>query len=131
MSPSVQIETVAARADSLRRLHRPGQLLVLPNAWDAASGRAVEAAGFPAIATTSGGVAAALGYADHENAPVEAMEAAAARIIGAVDLPVSVDFEAGYRLAAPEIARRLIAIGAAGLNLEDSDHSNPGKLAPA
>jgi 2-methylisocitrate lyase-like PEP mutase family enzyme len=124
-------ETVAAKAEALRVLHAGPQMLVLPNAWDAASARLVEAAGFPAIATTSGGVAATLGYQDHENAPVAEMLAAAGRIIAAVAVPVTVDFEAGYQLEAREIAQRLIAIGAAGLNLEDSDHHGEAKLVAA
>lgn len=106
-------------------------MLVLPNAWDAASARVFEAAGFPAIATTSGGVASALGYNDHEDAPVSEMLAAAARIIRAVSVPVSVDFEAGYQLPPREIAERLIAAGAAGLNLEDSDHHGDASLVDA
>src|SRR6478672_2048944 len=57
------------RCDLLRSLHRPGDPLLLPNAWDVATARAVVAAGFPVVATTSGGVAATLGYADHEGAP--------------------------------------------------------------
>ena len=67
-----------SRCDLLRSLHRPGAPLVLPNAWDAATARAVAAAGFPAVATTSAGVAAALGYDDHERAPASEMLAAAA-----------------------------------------------------
>jgi 2-methylisocitrate lyase-like PEP mutase family enzyme len=122
MTNGPSIETTAARADALRALHAGPQMLVLPNAWDAASAKVVEAAGFAALATTSGGVAQSLGYADHEGAPVEEMLAAAARITRAVSVPVTVDFEAGYRLAPREIAQRLIAIGAAGMNLEDSDH---------
>ena len=106
-------------------------MLVMANAWDAASARRFEAAGFPAIATTSGGVAPAIGYADHEAAPVEEMLAAAERIIRSVPVPVTVDFEAGYRLPPAEIARRLIHIGAAGLNLEDTDHHETLGLAPA
>jgi Phosphoenolpyruvate phosphomutase len=57
---------LGSRCDLLQSLHRPGAPLVLPNAWDAASPKAVAAAGFPAVATTSGGVAAALGDEDHE-----------------------------------------------------------------
>ena len=106
-------------------------MLVLPNAWDAASARVFQAVGFPAIATTSGGVSAALGFADHEQAPLEEMSAAAARIVAAVTVPVSVDFEAGYRLPPEAIVERLIAIGAAGLNLEDSDHYGEAKLLDA
>lgn len=116
---------------TLRELHAQPGMLVLPNAWDASSAKVFEAAGFPAIATTSGGVSAALGYSDHEEAPVDEMAAAAARITSAVTIPVSVDFEAGYQLSADEIVRRLIAIGAAGMNLEDSDHHGGSVLVDA
>jgi 2-methylisocitrate lyase-like PEP mutase family enzyme len=128
---TASIEITAARAGVLRTLHAGPQLLALPNAWDAATAKVFEAAGFPAIATTSGGVAQSLGYSDHEGAPVEEMLAAAARIARAVTVPVSVDFEAGYRLAPGEIARRLIAAGAAGMNLEDSGHHGDGPIVEA
>jgi 2-methylisocitrate lyase-like PEP mutase family enzyme len=104
-------------------LHVPGDPLVLPNAWDAASARAVVAAGFPVVATTSAGVAAALGYDDHERAPAEEMFAAAARIAGAVEVPVTVDAEGGYGLAPAQLVAALKDSGAAGCNLEDTDHS--------
>jgi 2-methylisocitrate lyase-like PEP mutase family enzyme len=106
-------------------------MLVMANAWDAASAQRFAAAGFPAIATTSGGVAGAIGYADHEAAPVAEMLAAAARVVRAVPLPVTVDFEAGYGLPPAEIARQLIDIGAVGLNLEDTDHHGGTGLVPA
>jgi 2-methylisocitrate lyase-like PEP mutase family enzyme len=122
---------VARKAEALRALHAGPALLVLPNAWDAASARAFEKAGFPAIATTSGGVAAALGFGDHEQAPAQEMLAAAARIIASVTVPVTVDFEAGYGLDAAEIAERLVAIGACGLNLEDTDHRRGAALVQA
>ncbi len=60
-----------SRCDLLRSLHRPGTPLLLPNAWDVATARAVAAAGFPVVATTSAGVAAALGYEDAEGAPAD------------------------------------------------------------
>ena len=101
----------------------PGVPLVLPNAWDIASARAVVEAGFPVVATTSGGVAAALGYEDHEGAPAREMLGAAARITQAVDVPVTVDAEAGYGLEAGELVNTLRSMGAAGCNLEDTDHS--------
>src|SRR5919198_5749056 len=88
-----------SRCDMLRSLHRPGEPLLLPNAWDVATARAVVAAGFPVVATTSGGVAAVLGYEDHEGAPAGEMLAAAARIARGVDVPVTVDAEAGYGMA--------------------------------
>lgn len=124
------LEQLAVKVRTFRALHAGPDMLVLANAWDAASAQRFEAAGFPAIATTSGGVAMALGYADHEQAPLEEMLASAARIIRAVSLPVTVDFEAGYRLSPAEITRRLVEIGAVGLNLEDTDHQR-GVLRPA
>jgi len=127
----MSIESIAARAAALRQLHSGPNILVLPNAWDAASARAFEKAGFPAIATTSGGVANALGFEDHEGAPAAEMSAAASRIAHAVDIPVTVDFEAGYGRAAAEIAHALIASGAAGCNLEDSDHQGGAGLVDA
>lgn len=125
------IERLAAKAQVFHGLHAGPGILVMANAWDAASAQRFEAAGFPAIATTSGGVAGALGYADHEAAPVDDMLAAATRIVRAVSVPVTVDFEAGYRLSPPEIARRLIDSGAVGLNLEDTGHHGISGLVPA
>ena len=112
-----------SRSELLRSLHVPGEPLVLPNAWDVASARAVVAAGFPVVATTSAGVAAVLGYEDHEGAPGGEMFGAAARIAGAVGVPVTVDAEAGYGLEPAELAGALERIGAAGCNLEDTDHA--------
>src|SRR5512145_3042003 len=119
-----------SRCDLLRSLHRPGDPLLLPNAWDVATARAVVAAGFPVVATTSGGIAATLGYEDHEGAPAEDMFAAAARIAGAVDLPVTVDAEAGYGIDPAELVASLREIGAAGCNLEDTDYARGELRAP-
>ncbi|HEY7731307.1 MAG TPA: isocitrate lyase/phosphoenolpyruvate mutase family protein [Gaiellaceae bacterium] len=110
----------------LRSLHHGEAPLVLPNAWDAASARLVEAAGFPAVATGSAAVAASLGYEDNERAPVDEMLAAAERMCRAVSVPVTVDVEAGYGLAPAELGTRLVAAGAAGCNLEDTDHGAGG-----
>ena len=118
-------------AAALRALHVPGHPLVLPNAWDAGTARMVERAGFPAVATTSSGVAEALGYEDGEQTPVEEMLAAVARVARAVGVPVTADMEAGYGLDDAELARRVAAAGAVGLNLEDSDHRNHPALVPA
>jgi 2-methylisocitrate lyase-like PEP mutase family enzyme len=117
----------ASRCELLRSLHVPGEPLVLPNAWDVATARAVAAAGFPAVATTSGGVATALGFEDHEGAPGDEMLAAAARIVRGVDVPVTVDAEAGYGMDPPALVAALEGIGAAGCNLEDTDHAT-GRL---
>jgi 2-methylisocitrate lyase-like PEP mutase family enzyme len=117
-----------AKATTLRSLHTTGDPLVLPNAWDAASARMVEAAGFPVVATSSFATAQTLGYDDGEVAPVEEVLAAAARIARAVTVPVTVDFERGYRLAPAELVERLAATGAVGLNLEDSDPPSGGMI---
>jgi 2-methylisocitrate lyase-like PEP mutase family enzyme len=120
---SSQITDLQGRCDLLRSLHRPGAPLLLPNAWDVATARAVVAAGFPVVATTSGGVAGALGYEDHEGAPGDEMLAAAARITRGVDAPVTVDAEAGYGMEPDELVAALQNAGAAGCNLEDTDHA--------
>src|SRR4051794_3387044 len=123
MPTSPAATDLQSRCDLLRSLHRPGDPLLLPNAWDVATARAVVAAGYPVVATTSGGVAEALGYDDHEGAPRDEMLAAAARIARGVDVPVTVDAEAGYGMEPAELVAALRSIGAAGCNLEDSDHA--------
>ena len=120
-----------SRCELLRSLHVPGDPIVVPNAWDAASAKAIEAAGFPAVATTSAGVATALGYEDHEGAPAEEMLAAAARIGRSVSIPMTVDAEAGYGMEPAELVAALGRTGAAGCNLEDSDHASGSLRAPA
>ena len=118
----MNIETAGtSKAAVLRALHVPGHPLVLPNSWDAASARMIEEAGFPAVATSSAAVAAALGWGDGEAAPVADMLAAAGRIARSVNVPVTVDFERGYGLKPAELVGRLAEAGVAGLNLEDSD----------
>jgi 2-methylisocitrate lyase-like PEP mutase family enzyme len=116
-----------ARCASLRTLHVPGTPLVLPNAWDVASARVVAAAGFPVVGTTSMGVAASLGYEDHQQAPASKMLAAAAAIATGVNVPVTVDAEAGYGMEPADLVTRLKEMGAAGCNLEDTNHAT-GKL---
>jgi 2-methylisocitrate lyase-like PEP mutase family enzyme len=120
---ATKITELESRCDLLRSLHRPGDPLLLPNAWDVATARAVVAAGFPVVATTSGGVAATLGFEDHEGAPAEEMLAAAGRIARGVDVPVTVDAEAGYGMEPTELVEALQTAGAAGCNLEDTDHA--------
>src|SRR5918995_2292223 len=118
------------RCHVLRSLHRSAAPLVLPNAWDVATAKAVVDAGFPVVATTSGGVAATLGYEDHQGAPADEMLAAAARISRAVDVPVTVDVEAGYGMEPAELVAALRSAGAAGCNLEDSDYAAGGLRDP-
>lgn len=111
-----------SKVEEFRALHRgrlPGDPLVLPGPWDAVSARVCVDAGFPALATPSAGVAASLGYEDGST-PAEEMFAAVARIVRAVDVPVSADIEGGYGLAPKELVERLLETGAVGCNLEDS-----------
>lgn len=103
----------------LRQLHQGPKILVLPNAWDVASARIFEAAGFAAIATTSAGVANSLGYPDGERISRDEMLIAVRRIVNAVSVPVTADVEAGYGDAV-KTAEELAELGAAGLNLEDT-----------
>lgn len=110
------------RCQQLRELHVPGVPLVIPNAWDVATARAVAAAGFPVVGTTSAGIAAVLGYEDHQRAPGPEMLTAAARIAGAVQVPVTVDAEAGYGMSPAQLVAALQEMGAAGCNLEDTNH---------
>lgn len=110
-------------AERLRALHHGDAPLVLPNAWDASSARAVVEAGFPVVATTSSGVSAALGYADGEHTPPDEMFDAIKRISRAVSgTPVTADIESGYGLSPEEVVDRLLEAGAVGCNLEDTLH---------
>src|SRR5258708_26873214 len=110
------------KADELRRLHGGPRVLVLPNAWDAASARVLEELGYPAIATTSAGVAFALGYPDGQRVSRDEMLEVVARIARTVRVPVTADMEAGYGTTLADMAetvKAIVAAGAVGLNLED------------
>lgn len=107
---------------SFRDLHRPGHPLILFNIWDAGSAAALDGAGAVALATGSASVAGALGYADGEAVPLDLLLTVIGRIRAASDLPLSVDFEAGYGETPEDVARnvaRLEVLGVAGINLED------------
>jgi 2-methylisocitrate lyase-like PEP mutase family enzyme len=117
------------KAEAFRALHSASEVLLLPNIWDVASARIIEEAGFPAIATTSAGVAFTLGYPDGEKISRAEMLAAVARIARAVKVPVTADVEAGYGNLpedAAQTARAVIEAGAVGMNLEDAS-GNSGK----
>jgi 2-methylisocitrate lyase-like PEP mutase family enzyme len=110
------------QAARFRALHRPGTPLVLANAWDVASARVFALAGAPALGTTSAGVAWSLGYPDGQHLPVPLLVDAVARIARAVDVPVTVDVEAGYGdgpAAVRDVVRAMIDAGAVGVNVED------------
>ncbi|MFE0649017.1 isocitrate lyase/phosphoenolpyruvate mutase family protein [Streptomyces sp. NPDC059534] len=110
------------RAAALRALHHgraADDPLVLPGPWDVASARVFEAAGFPALATPSAGIAAALGHEDGAT-PADEMFAAVTRIARSVSVPVTTDLEGGYGLPAAELVERVRESGAVGVNLEDT-----------
>jgi len=112
----------AKKAEHLKKLHHGPEILVFPNAWDVISARMVEDVGFPAVATTSSGVAAALGYPDGQRIPRREMLDMVGRIARAVSVPVTADLEAGYGKTPAELAqmaREAVEAGAVGLNLED------------
>ncbi len=118
MNPAEQVQ----KAELFLNMHKGPALLLLPNAWDALSARLFAAAGFAAIATTSGGVSWALGYADGEAAPWPEVVAATGRIARSVSLPVTADIEAGFGDTPEAVAssvRDIIGAGAVGINLED------------
>ena len=125
-------QTQAELARQFLELHRGPKILVLPNAWDVASARIFEDAGFPAIGTTSAGVANSFGYPDGQKIPREEMLAVVRRIADAVEVPVTADVEAGFGSTPEEVAdtaRAVIAAGAVGMNLEDGVEGKPDLLA--
>lgn len=110
------------KAAAFKALHVKGTPLVLHNIWDAGSARAVADAGAKALATGSWAVAAAQGFADGEALPMAASLRVASEVAGAVDVPVSVDFEGGYALTPTDVAVNAVLLretGATGMNFED------------
>jgi 2-methylisocitrate lyase-like PEP mutase family enzyme len=103
--------------------HGSGKLLVLPNAWDAASARLFEEEGFQALGTTSAGVASVMGFPDGEAMPLATHLAVARCIVACVEIPLSLDMERGYAGPVPELQRNVVQAletGIVGINLEDS-----------
>ena len=114
--------TVASRRRAFRSLHGGPAILVLPNAWDVISARVYEEAGFPAVATSSAGLANSLGYTDGNVLDVDLHLATLERLVRALDVPLSADVESGYAAdtaALVAFVQRLDATGVAGYNLED------------
>jgi 2-methylisocitrate lyase-like PEP mutase family enzyme len=119
---NVEAMNQKAKAELFRSLHAGPEILVLPNAWDAVSARIVEAEGFPAVATSSAGVAAVLGYPDGQQIPRSEMLFLLGKITRTVIVPVTADVEAGYDDPV-NTALDVISSGAVGMNLEDmTDH---------
>jgi 2-methylisocitrate lyase-like PEP mutase family enzyme len=125
-------KTQAELARRFLQLHSGPRILVLPNAWDVASARIFEDAGFPAIGTTSAGVAFSLGFPDGQKIPRDEMLGVVRRIAEAVEIPVTADVEAGFGTTPEEVAdtaRAVIAAGAVGMNIEDGSEAKPDSLA--
>lgn len=111
------------QAEEFRRLHVPGNPIVLYNVWDAGSAQAVAKSGAKAIATSSWAVAKSHGFADGEKLPLELALQNLSRIVNAVDLPVSLDLESGYGEEPEKVAKTFwlaIEAGAIGCNFEDN-----------
>jgi deazaflavin-dependent oxidoreductase (nitroreductase family) len=119
---------LAAAAGQLRSMHQRGNPLVLVNVWDVATARKVVAAGGRAAATSSAAIAGSLGLPDDPTAPVDQLFDVIGRIADSVDVPVTADLLDGYGLDPAELVDRLLAAGAVGCNIEDSDHARPGYL---
>jgi 2-methylisocitrate lyase-like PEP mutase family enzyme len=116
------VETQLDQARRFADLHVKGDLLILYNIWDAGGAQALQEAGAKAIATGSASVAAAHGFQDGEKLPLELALANLRRIVAAVDLPVTIDFEAGYGQSPEVVANNVLQVieaGAVGINFED------------
>jgi 2-methylisocitrate lyase-like PEP mutase family enzyme len=118
----MDVRVQAEKAERFRKLHAGPRILALPNAWDVASARILEEAGYPAIATSSAAIAFSLGYPDGQRISRNEMLEAVGRIARAVRVPVTADMESGYGTTIKDMvktAKAVIAAGAIGLNLED------------
>jgi 2-methylisocitrate lyase-like PEP mutase family enzyme len=118
---------LAAKASELLRLHHTGDTLVLPTVWDAWSARTVAEAGFPALSVGSHPLANSRGQEDNEGMTLDDALDGIRRITAAVDVPVTADVESGYNTPAAELVERVLEAGAAGINVEDTVHSE-GRL---
>src|SRR2546421_3336204 len=118
----MDVRIQAERAERFRKMHGGPRILGLPNAWDVASARILEEARYPAIATSSAGIAFSLGYADGQRISRDQMLEVVERIAHAVRVPVTADMEAGYGTTVKdmvETVKAAIDAGAIGMNLED------------
>jgi 2-methylisocitrate lyase-like PEP mutase family enzyme len=127
----IDVNGLAEAARSLLSAHHRDAPLILPNVWDAASARVVEAAGFEFLATSSHAVADVLGEPDGDSMDPGLVFDWTGRIARSVSCPVTADLEAGYRLGATELVAAMLAAGVVGCNLEDSDHHGDGALVDA
>ena len=119
---------VQQKAATFAQAHESGDLLVLPTVWDAWSARLAESAGFQGLTVGSHPVGDALGPGDGEAMNFNDYMRATTRIVTAVDLPVSVDVESGYGMAATELVQRVLETGAVGINIEDTVRRENGRM---
>jgi 2-methylisocitrate lyase-like PEP mutase family enzyme len=123
--------TLAQRATALLELHQPGNPVILPTVWDAWSARLATNAGFVALTVGSHPVADSIGKPDGEGMSFDDVLTRVAQITAAVDVPVSVDIESGYGQSAQRLIEGLLSVGAVGLNIEDTVHSEGKRLRSA
>jgi 2-methylisocitrate lyase-like PEP mutase family enzyme len=119
------------RAEALLALHQPGNPVILPTVWDAWSARLAVGAGFAALTIGSHPLAESVGKSDKEGMTFDDVVTRVKQITAAVDVPVSVDIEAGYGEAPARLIEGLLGAGAVGLNIEDTVHSEGGRLRAA
>ncbi|MTD12608.1 isocitrate lyase/phosphoenolpyruvate mutase family protein [Nakamurella sp. YIM 132087] len=124
----MDISTRLARAQRLGKLHATRKPLVLPTVWDVWSARTAVAAGFEALTIGSHPLADSRGAEDHEGQTFAEVISAVGPIIDAVDVPVSVDLESGYGQTPADLIAGLLEAGGVGLNLEDTVHSEGGRV---
>ncbi|MBC2639556.1 MULTISPECIES: isocitrate lyase/phosphoenolpyruvate mutase family protein [unclassified Rhodococcus (in: high G+C Gram-positive bacteria)] len=120
--------SINEKATTLLGLHRPGNPVILPTVWDAWSANLAVSAGFQALTVGSHPVSDSIGKPDNEGITFDELLHRIAQITAAVDLPLSVDIESGYGLEPTRLIEGLIGAGAVGLNIEDTVHSEGGRL---
>lgn len=124
-------QVLKEQADALLALHQPGNPVILPTVWDAWSARLAVDAGFSALTVGSHPVADSIGKADKEGMTFDDLLTRVKQITAAVDVPISVDIESGYGQAPTRLIEGLLDAGAVGLNIEDTVHSEGGRLRTA
>lgn len=121
-------QVLKQRAEALLALHQPGNPVVLPTVWDAWSARLAVDAGFAALTVGSHPLADSVGKADQEGMTFDEVLTRVKQITAAVDVPISVDIESGYGQSPTRLITGLLEAGAVGLNIEDTVHSEGGRL---
>ena len=124
-------DRLSGLAEALLALHRPGDPVILPTVWDAWSARLAVDAGFAALTVGSHPVADSVGKPDNEGMTFDELLTRVTQITAAVDVPISVDIESGYAETPVRLIEGLLSVGAVGLNIEDTVHSEGGRLRSA